>query len=281
MPSPRGNRGYSSSGREGRQGRWGIIVALSVLAALVALLAGGMWLARTASIPTDPLTLCRQDQPPPVVAIVVVDVTDGLTATEQSQVLGEVVRLRDALPRFGLLEIHALGREALNPEAPRVSLCNPGRGSDMNELYQNPRLAEQKWESEFSFRLKETLEEVVSGEVSDQSLILEAVKAISLTRLAQPEFDGVDKRLVLVSDLLQHSPGTYSHYTSQPEYESFSDTPSGAAARTNLHGVQVELHYIERPRTAGLQGAEHLQFWVSHFERNGGVVARVKKIIGD
>lgn len=281
MPPSRRNKRHGARGRERPSGGWGVAGAALALIVLLALLAGGIWLARSSSVPTDSQTLCRQDQPPPVVTIVVVDVTDGLTQNEQSQVLGEVVRLRDALPRFGMLEIHALGRDALNPHTPRVSLCNPGRGADMNELYQNPRLAEKRWESEFNLRLEETLAEVMSGEDSDQSLILEAIKAISLMRLAQPEFDGVEKRLVLISDLLQHAPGVYSHYSGRPEYEAFSRTPTGSAARTNLQGVQVELHYMQRPRTQVRQDAEHLQFWISHFERNGGVVTKVRKIYGD
>ena len=281
MPPPRRNRRRYADEKVKQPGPKVPLWVIFTFFPLLALLAAGQWLASSSVVPTDAATLCRQDRPPPVVTTVVIDVTDGLTSGERAQVQGELMRIRDALPRFGMLEVHALGREALDPLEPKFSLCNPGRGTDMNELYQNPRLAEKRWEEGFNLRLEETLAEVVTGEVSGQSLILEAVKSISLMRLAQPGFDGAEKRLVLISDLLQHTPGSYSHYTSKPDYALFASTTPGSAARTSLQDVQVELYYIQRPRTAALQGAEHLQFWISHFERNGGVVNRVRKIFGD
>ena len=219
--------------------------------------------------------------PPPLTHAVIVDVTDTLSDGERLQVLNEVDRIRSQLPRFALIEVYAID-SALSPGVALVSICNPGRGQDMNSLYQNPGMAERRWRQEFRDRLAGTLDAVVAREDSRQSLILESTRVIATHGFGRAALDGSEKHLTVFSDLLQHAPGEYSQY-SRPlsPYAAFRETRYGHATRVNLSGVHVRVFYIERPSTHQLQDGGHQKFWYDYFQASGAVVEGFKKVFGD
>lgn len=281
MPVPRSERRSRSRSRHRDARSSNPLVPGAIVVLLAALVAGAWWMGQRTSVPTDAGTLCRTDVPPPATHAVLIDVTDTLSSGERVQVLNEIERLRMQLPRFALLEIYAID-SAATPEAALISICNPGRGADMNSLYQNPAMAERRWEEEFRDRLIRTLDDVVTRADSQQSLILEAVRAVATESFGRVALDGSEKHLTVFSDLLQHAPGEYSQY-SRPlaDYGTFRQGRYGHATRTNLSGVHVRVFYIERPSTHHLQDGSHQKFWFEYFQAGGAVVEGFKKIFGD
>ena len=239
-----------------------------------------MWAGRKAAAPTDPETLCRTDLPPPEVHAVLIDATDALSEGERIQVLQEVERLRQGMERFGRLELYAIEPEGL--PTPLLSLCNPGRGRDMNSLYQNPALAERRWSSGFNDRVLVALDKVVTRSESESSPIMESIRSLATRSFGGVERDGAKKRLTVFSDLLQHAPGEYSHYRKPLlSYGNHASTRYGHATRVDLTGVEVDVFYITRPDTHGLQDRAHQTFWLDYFASSGASVQRFKKIFGD
>lgn len=278
--SPRARRGDSRKRvRDGGIGGIPVLPA-AVLTLIVAGFALATWAGRQASVPTDPETLCRTDLAPPVVHAVLIDVTDAFSEGERLQVLQEIERLRLDLERFGLLELYTIQPAGMTH--PLLALCNPGRGQDMNSLYQNPVLAEKRWRSGFQERVSEVLDQVVSTGDSGSSPIMESVRGLATRSFGGADRDGSRKRLTVFSDLLQHAPGDYSHYR-RPlmAYEDFASTRVGHATRVNLTGVDVDIHYIARPDTHHLQGSDHQKFWLAYFAASGASVQRFKKVFGD
>lgn len=280
MPAPKFERRASAHKKPKDTGGPNPLVPGTIVALLAALVVGAWWIGQRTSVPTDPETLCRTDVPPPVTHAVLIDVTDTLSGGERVQVLNEIERLRVRLPRFALLEIYAID-SAATPEAALISICNPGRGEDMNSLYQNPAMAERRWEEGFRDRLNQTLDEVVMRSDSQQSLIFEAVRAVATESFGRVVLDGSEKHLTVFSDLLQHAPGEYSQY-SRPlsDYGNFRQDRYGHATRANLAGVHVRVFYIERPSTHHLQDGSHQKFWFEYFQAGGAVVEGFKKIFG-
>lgn len=233
------------------------------------------------AVPTDGTTLCRTDMPPPVAHAVILDVTDTLSDGERLEVFNRIERVRSRLPRFGLLELYAIDSAAA-PGSALISICNPGRGEDMNSLYQNPVMAERRWQEDFHGRLEQALDEVVTQQDSRQSRIMESTRAIATQGFGRAALDGSEKRLTIFSDLLQHAPGEYSQYQRPlSPYAAFRETTYGHATRVNLSRVHVQIFYIERPSTHHLQDGEHQKFWYDYFQASGAVVDGFTKIFGD
>ena len=150
----------------------------------------------------DADTLCLDGEIPPHLAVVI-DKTD-LYSREQALSIEELVLAsRDGLDigeQLTLFELDARG-ELVNTN--NFSLCNPGRGEQINPLYRNPRRVEARYQALFEEPLQAALADLVEPKESPASPILE-----SLARLAvSPEFDGERpaRRVVLVSDMLQNS----------------------------------------------------------------------------
>lgn len=229
--------------------------------------------------PTDPNTLCRTDAPPAEVMAILIDVSDYLSDTQRLGVVNALDRVRADLPRFGLLELYMLPNEPRDMAKPVASICNPGDGSDMNRLYENPVIAKRHWKEDFRDVLDTRIAEMMLSNDSKSSPLMEAIQAISLQSFGRIERAHVPHRLVVVSDLIQHVPA-YSQYSGSLDFEALSRTPYYSTVRTNLAATKVEIVYIARPTATAVQSAAHVTFWNQYFSSQGARIARVDKIHG-
>ena len=271
MPRPRG--GNNGSGRDTATSKKpsSLVIPTLLIATLLAAIGFGWHKANQSRVPTDPLTLCATQQGPGAVHVILIDVTDQLSALAQEEIFQEVERIQAKVERLDRLEIYGLGPDDDGITAPLFAACNPGRGKDMNALYQNPQLAEARWQKEFQIKLGNALGTIVSKEESQRSPILEAIRRISVKTFGQPQYDSSKKHLYVFSDLLQHNPGIYSHYNRPLQrYEAFLADGKHPSAQANLTGVAVEFFYLSPPQVRKLQNAEHFRFWESYVEKSGG-----------
>jgi hypothetical protein len=112
------------------------------------------------------------------------------------------------------------------------------------------------------------------------SPIFEAIQATALRTFGKPDYDGLTKRLVIVSDLLQNVPGELSMYDGVPSFAAFEKISYYSRVRSDLNGVSVLLYYLARP-TVKQQDSNHLAFWRDYFQAQGAEVESVEKIFGD
>jgi hypothetical protein len=256
-------------------------VKITLLAlVLTSLLGTGAFLyikSQTERVRTD-ATLCRTDQAPSSVTVLLLDMSEGFTEPQKLKITNELERIKKDIPRFGLIEAYAVDKLGERVTKPVVHLCNPGTGDDLNRLYQNPELARTRWKA-FSQDLNQELERLMARAASPTSPIFEAVQATALRTFNRQEYEGVPKRLIVVSDLLQNVPGKLSQYEGTPTFSEFQHSPYFSEVRADLGGVTVTVLYLVRPR-APQKWPEHYKFWEQYFLAQGGEVDRVEPVYG-
>jgi hypothetical protein len=251
-------------------------------AVALALVAGGATLAikgRAAAVPTDATTLCPTKRPPSEIMVILLDVSDRFSEPQRLQIQNQMARLRDSIPRFGMVEVYTVDRLRRRVTEPVSHLCNPGTGADLNKIYQNPQLAKKKWDG-FATKLRADVDHQIEKPAHQTSPIFEAIQATALRTFGKPEYDGLPKRLVIVSDLLQHVPGGLSMYQGVPPFESFKKSPYFSRVRSDLEGVSVLVYYLVRPGVAE-QDRKHIAFWDAYFHAQGADMEPVEKVFGD
>ena len=262
---------------------WAKWLIASIVLAIGLLLGGGGWLyfkSNELRVATDADTLCRLDGALPEVAVVLLDLSSTLSEVQRLDVKNELTRLRDTVPRFGRIEIFAVDDRAPRVLEPILRLCNPGRGEDMNQLYQNPQLARQRWERDFASTLDAALAKLLGMPESATSPIFEAVQAVALQTFDDPKLDGVEsRRLVLVSDLMQNVPSKLRMYDAIPEFEDFKRTPYWLDVKAELDNVDVTVLYLQRPSSQRLWTTQ-IEFWSQYFGAQGASVERVQPLSG-
>ena len=214
-----------------------IIAVVAAIVVVGGLMIGFDKLSRDSRVPTAADTLCRVEQPPTEVLVLLLDMSDKFTEAQRLKVEHALNRLQSEVPRFGLIEVYAVDGSVDTLIRPVLSLCNPGRGDELNRLYQNPDLARKKWEG-FTRSLTTETMRLLSTTGASSSPIMEAIQATGLRTFNQPRYEGLQKRLVVVSDLLQHVPGRMSHYRNIPSFDEFKQTPYFTEVRGGLASLK-------------------------------------------
>lgn len=273
-------RGVDGNARPARFGIKTRIVGAGLIAVTLLGVGTAFYLkSQSAAVPTDPATLCPTKRPPSAVAVILLDVSDKFSEPQRIQIQNQLARLRDSIPRFGLVEVYTVDRLRRRVTEPVVHVCNPGTGADLSRIYQNPELARKKWDG-FAARLTSDIDRQISAPALSTSPIFEAIQSTALKTFGNPEYDGLPKRLVIVSDLLQHVPGGLSMYDGVPSFGAFQKTPYFSRVRSDLGDVSVLVFYLARPGVVE-QNREHIVFWDRYFQSQGATVEGVEKVFGD
>jgi hypothetical protein len=245
-----------------------------LLGGLALLFAGGAGYVAMVSrpAPLDAVTLCPLDRRLETSVTIIVDTTDPLTRLQASRLAAAVRDAREALPIHAKLTLLVL--DAANPFDPHeiLSLCNPGSVRDLNPFTQTASRVARRWRESFEAPIDAAVEALTRAPTAPRSPIIETIAAAT----ARPDFDSriPRRRLLVVSDLLQHEPGGYSHYTGDVRWQRFASSRLAASAWADLAGVEVEIEYLRRPESARLQSDAHRAFWRDWFLRSGATSVR-------
>lgn len=245
----------------GTGGRNALGVVLIVLAMVVlGGLGGAAFMLRAP--PTDPETLCRTDAPLGAHTIILVDATDRLEARHRRKLRAVLAQERARLSQYDRLTIMRLN--VRRPQEPSLlfSKCLPRPPEQTNPLFENARLNQQRWDEEFAGALDSALRSASSSGPARASPIVAGLRAVA----ADPDYDAAipRRRLVLMSDLLEHNPQGFSLYVSAANYADWrAQTPSGPPdfARVDLRVVP-----IDRPDHAREQSHALEHFWPAFFD---------------
>lgn len=235
--------------------------------------------SESGAVPTDAVTLCPTKRSPSEIVVILLDVSDQFSEPQRIQIQSHLARIRDSIPRFGLVEVYTVDRLGRRVTKNVTHMCNPGAGDDLSQIYQNPALARKKWHG-FATKLTSSIDRQISARRLATSPIFEAIQATALRTFGRPEYDGLPKHLVIVSDLMQHVPGGLSMYQDVPPFEKFKNTHYFSRVRGDLKGVSVLVYYLVRS-TGPKQTPEHLQFWRDYFKFQGATIESVDKVFGD
>ena len=251
--------------------------ALAVLA-LGVLGAGANLYIGTARRPAlDPSSLCPIDGPHSV-TVVLLDSTDDIPEIAKRQVRTALVDMAETLPAHGFLEIRLLDSNTSGGRS-IFQKCNPGDGSDLSEYTSNPQLAKKRWMDGFRQPLDDALEAGFRPLPGKISPIMETVQRIAVDRFTGRLAEYIPKSLVLISDMIEHAPD-YSQYTGDLSYERFKASRAYQKVRTDLHGANVQIYYIQRMSGKPINSAEHIRFWADWIRDNNGRLKRASKLQG-
>ncbi|MEC5293076.1 MULTISPECIES: hypothetical protein [unclassified Aurantimonas] len=269
-----------SKRRRRRSSGRAVQVLVGVLLVLACIGVGGAyaWLSmtteRSPNLVAD--TLCPVDGPRSV-TVVLLDSSDDIPDVGRRQLTTFLQDLADGMPEYGLLELRLLD-PAVDGGRVVFSKCNPGNGSNLSELVANPAAVRRRWTETFQAPLQEALDSGLASSEADRSPIMETIQRIAVDRFDGNAVRDVEKRLILVSDMIEHGPA-YSQYRDGVSFEAFQRLPARDAYATNLHGAKVIVRYVQRA-SARFDSGEHIRFWTDWIKTNGGNIVDAEKVQG-
>lgn len=210
---------------------------------------------------------------------VIIDMTDRMTVAQRQDFLNQLERLQDEIPQYGQLAIFAVASTEQELLSPITHLCNPGRGEAVNPWVGNPLKTEEKWRSGFKEPLTQAFDGIMKLRDAPYSPIMESIQSVSLTFFQSPLAQGRPRRLIIVSDLLQHTE-SFNFYKEIPEPSTVLQNPLFQSLRTDLHGIDVELWLLRRLDQPGFPAARLVTLWESILQMQGARVVRVYNISG-
>jgi hypothetical protein len=216
----------------------------------------------------DPHTGCIKGRKPTTLTAILVDTTDRLSVIQRNYVADKLQDRIDKTPDGGEVALYTVGSiddKLLTAEA---DVCNPGSGNDENPLHGNARLMKRRWRRIFADKLRNVLQGLLSSPDSTTSPIMESLQSISVGLFEKERYDGVPKKLIIVSDMVQNTAG-FSQYRNDVSFRKFETDPYYLQVRPELENVNVSILYLRRPATRRIQTPEHIEFWRDYFTDSG------------
>lgn len=259
---------------EDRRG-WTLITASTVLITAI-LVVYVYYLGKQVAIDKD--SLCPVDGPANL-TVILVDQTDPLTVVQQASVLKHLEDIKAGIERYGAIGLYSVGPIGEDLLRKMLYICNPGRSDDINPLYGNPQRVERKWREAFSIPLNQMFEDMTKRNVAETSPILESIQSLAITSFEGDQVKEISKRLIIISDMLQHT-FELSQYEKILPFHEFRKSSFYRKIRTDLEGVDVEIIYIRRDTKQNVQGKAHIEFWKRYFRDMGGTLTHVISLEG-
>ncbi|MBI4725202.1 MAG: hypothetical protein HY765_09560 [Rhodomicrobium sp.] len=223
----------------------GLIVTALCLAA------GGVYAVHTLKQKKyDPETLCPLEGSK-AVTLIIIDKTEPLTEPEQASARSIVQKERDAIQRGNRLTVKLLRQEEGSSDTVLdtvADLCNPGALGD--PLFENPRRVAARYQNAFAGPIEAALASVEGGGSAPVSPIARAILS------AVDEVPGGPDqhvKLVLISDLMEHTPDASAYAGTLGEAALLRLMPQ--AAQTRMKGSRIGILLLRRPKYAAQQEA--------------------------
>lgn len=222
--------------------------------------------------PYDEVTLCEISDELPAHTAVIIDKTDEYSEQQAGLIAATIRRTRDRLEigeRLTLFELDQFGQ--FDPRG-KFSLCNPGRGDQVNALFRNPERIEERFNDKFDRPLETILEDLVVPKEAPNSPVLEALARLGQTDAFSDRAPA--RRIVIISDMLQNSDvfTAYGGGGSMPASMPTAIEVADATMRrfgNSLDGVDLEIRLIPRQRYVDMQRGALRAYWDQVFDELG------------
>lgn len=235
-------------------------IGISIGTLSIALIVGLLLVSQFNKSPLlDSVSLCQIDTELVGSMAILIDTTDKIQERSSRSAQVYLAKKIDSVPENTLISVFVMSEDSSSHITPLISRCKPSDGSTASELTQNPVLMKRRFQEEFYVPFSETLNGLFDKEPADYSPILESLQSISIEAF-QPYPDSVEKRLLVISDLLQHSTN-YSMYAEQPDYSHYKQRAETAGQYSlTLKDVEVEFLVLPREVPKGNR-ADVVSFW--------------------
>jgi hypothetical protein len=236
------------------------ILGAALLAVAVSLGGGGYYAAQSfGPAKLDAETLCPV-QGAKAITLIIVDKTDPLAPADQLRSHGIISAERDGARRGERIVVDVLSQGPDGAPAALetiVDLCNPG--SEANPFFENPKRVASRYESAFIEPIGAALASFGVEAPASASPIVRTIETALETLRPSP---GVQVRIVLVSDMMEHGAGA-SAYTGVFTDQTLRGLMT-ARGQALLKGSEVRIALIARRKFAGQQRAA-LNAWRRFF----------------
>jgi len=226
----------------------------------------------------NPDTLCPVGMPSPKYVAIVFDKSDAYNPIQQHFLKRFFSEFKKNLLAGTQISVYVIDGQLKEQVSADFIVCAPRTGQGANAFYENPKLIRQRWHQQFEQPLDKVINGYMQAGKADSSPIMEALQIVSLS--AFPVASGsVDKQIILVSDMLQHTP-EWSHYRGQMDLSKLQKTTYYQRINTDLQNAEVNILYVRREGMEQLQNKRHAFFWADYIESIGGRVTLIEKIDG-
>lgn len=264
------------SGGRGRHGAVGTPILTAVAALLVASVAGAFWWSGQdqKANAIDEVTLCPVPGGPTAMTAILIDLTDPISPAQHAQLTALLDREVTEAIRGTQFTIGVVSEDPAGWGG-SPSLCKPQSQDSASALTQNASLIDRRYRDRFVAPLRDRIAQLTGVSGANQSPIMEGLQALVAATPGFVTFDG-PRRIVVVSDLLQHSEAM-SFYRGG-DWESFHASPAYQRLGSSLSGAEVMLLQIPRPGE-GVRDPRILEdFWARYFDAQGAHLPSVKRL---
>lgn len=261
--------------RAQKKNLWGYILIAAVVTVLIAAFIIQSIKSREVT-QFDKTTFCLKDGAHSI-TVIMIDQTDALSPIQQASLRNQLQKVQNEVPKNGKLEVYAVGNTVTKALKPVFTMCNPGRGKDIDPLFGNKQRVEHQWKEAFDKPLEDILNSLLSAPSAKESPILESIQSIAITSFNNPGSEDAERRLVIASDML-HYTHQFSLYQPDQNFQIAKETDYFQNLHADLRDVKIEI-LLFRSATK-LQNQNFIQFWEAFFEDQGAFVERIYSIYG-
>lgn len=246
----------------------GIALIVGSVVILAVILGGGAYMAlNQRSVNKE--TGCPKDGYDSITTVLV-DLTDPVTPVQAAAIKNTLLKIRDAVPKYGRLEVYPLEPVATKTIAPLFAACSPGSGKDVDsKLYGNPDLADRNYTKKFASKLQEVIDGLQKLPPQNSSPIFEGIQSVAVTSLGTPKSTTARKHVIIISDFIHHTP-QLSMYQRAPAFRQFRTTQYYQQIKPQLLGATVDFYIIARETMKDVQKAPLVNFWVEYVTASEG-----------
>ncbi|MFC5576760.1 hypothetical protein ACFPOA_01865 [Lysobacter niabensis] len=267
----------TASKRRKRAETWGAARNVAIVVASLGVIAFFYFRAVVSHRTLDEATLCPTQ--PDSVTVLLVDVTDPMNLPQKQDFTNQLDLLVEQIPRYGKLVVAKVDPVSERLLVPVITRCNPGSSEDVTEVSGNPKKLKQMHDERFVAPLRSAFDQLVTASSAPRSPILESIQSVNLTELQRGAKEGAGKRLVVASDLLQHT-SEISFYRALPDSDDLIQSPAFDRVRTDLRGTDVELWMLQRGDSKRTQPRGLPELWEKIIGVQGGRLMRVYTVSG-
>lgn len=224
-------------------------------------------------------TACSKTGSTSVTAIII-DNTDNLSEIQKASLRSKLKAVIERVPKHGKLDIYPVGATTSSIVSAGFSRCNPGRGSDTNEITGNPERVEKRWSETFAGPAWEAIEIFFKPTQVSNSPLMETIQSVAISSFGEDiATSGSHKTLFVVSDMLQHS-GGLSIYKGLPRQQDLFASEFFQSVAADLSGVHIEVFFLNRSNAAQKNDRAIAEFWNDIFAKQRSSDYRLTRISG-
>ncbi|WP_346837199.1 hypothetical protein [Microbulbifer sp. SAOS-129_SWC] len=181
----------------------GIVIFAAGAALLITLLCFVLWVIRSPEKQYDKHTLCNESLPRHAQQLLIIDVSDALSAHQRHFLRRHISGLLTSAKENDRFSIFVLDDHYNGLSDPVIDLCKPRSAEDVSSLTANRTFVEDLYRERFEQPLEAAIARAVNGHAQPVSPIYEALSDVASLDRIDPRAEDVS--LTIVSDMIQNS----------------------------------------------------------------------------